>query len=424
MRTELQRPRGTQDVLAPESWRTERLRAIALGAALDYGFDLIETPIFEQSAVFLKVGESTDIVQHERYVFTDQGGVELTLRPEGTAAVARAYVENGLAQAPQPVRLCYWGPMFRRERPQAGRYRQHTQFGAELLGADAPAADAEIMLLATAVVSRAGLVNPVLRANSIGCSVCRPRFRDALIAYYTDRQAEICEDCRVRLRQNPLRLLDCKRDVGVRAGAPDIATYWCEACRSHFLRVVELVGAAGTSVVRDPHLVRGMDYYTRTVFEVGHPALGEGVALFGGGRYDGLVAALDGPEVPAVGFGMGVERLLSALGDRLSAPPAAPVYCAHLPGAEHEAFRLAEELRRLGVPARVDLLDRSLRAQMKDASRRAAVAVLVGGEEWARGQVTLRNLANGEQTTIDRDSLPEALAEQFGRTRAHQERTE
>lgn len=381
------------------------MRRIAFHLARRYRFDPIETPIFEQSAVFLRVGENTDIVQHERYAFVDAGGVDLTLRPEGTAGVARAFVENGLANAPQPVRLCYWGPMFRRERPQAGRYRQHTQFGAELYGSPAPAADAEVILLATAIVSAAGLENPEVRINSIGCSECRPAYREALIAYFTARRDELCEDCQNRLQRNPLRLLDCKVDVAIRQSAPDIADFWCDACRAHQDAVTRLVSDGGRPIRRDPFLVRGLDYYHRTVFEVGHPSLGDSVALFGGGRYDGLTQSLDGPSVPAVGFGMGIERILQAVGERLPMSPAASVYVAHLPGFEADAFILAEALRRDGIAAESDVIGRSLKAQLKDASRRARWAVIAGGEEWQAGQAAVRDLENGTQQAVARGRL-------------------
>lgn len=402
---EFQSPKGTRDVLAPESWQMEIMRRIAFDVAQGYGYDPLETPIFERSAVFLRVGETTDIVQHERYQFIDAGGDDLTLRPEGTAAVARAYIENGLAQAPQPVRLAYWGPMFRRENPQAGRYRQHTQFGVELYGSDKPEADVEVMLLATTVVERAGLSHPSIRVNSIGCATCRPRYREALIAYYRDHVAQLCEDCRTRLEQNPLRLLDCKRDVAVREDAPDLAEFWCEECRQHMDTVMTLAGASGRTIARDPHLVRGLDYYTRTVFEVGHPSIGDQMALFGGGRYDGLAATMGGPDAPAVGFGMGIERLLSALPEPLSVPAAPRIYVAHLPGLELEAAVLAESLRQAGFAAEADILRRSLKAQLKDAGRRAATVLIVGGREWANGLIVVRDLASGGQTEIPRDRL-------------------
>ena len=378
--------------------------------ATRYGFEPMETPIFERSPVFLRVGEATDIVQHERYRFTDAGGDDLTLRPEGTAAVARAYIENGLSMAPQPVRLFYWGPMFRRENPQAERYRQHTQFGVELYGSPGPPADAEVIALATAAVEAVGLRGPVVRVNSIGCDVCRPAYRDALVHYYRGRQAELCADCHARLDKNPLRLLDCKVDVAIRAQAPDLAEFWCDACRAHYQAVEALVVGAGRDIRRDPHLVRGLDYYTRTVFEVGHPQLGTGVALFGGGRYDGLTGGMGAPAVPAVGFGMGVERMLSAVREHFRVPSVARVYVAHLPGFETTAWRLAEDLRQAGFCAESDLLNRSLKAQLKDAGRRARFALLVGGREWDNGLVVARDLTTGTQETVPRDQVAVYLA--------------
>lgn len=406
---ELQRPKGTRDVLPPESWRVERMRRLAVDTATRYGFEPIETPILEQTPVFLRVGESTDIVLHERYRFTDAGGDDLTLRPEGTAAVARAYVENGLYNAPQPLRLFYWGPMFRREKPQAERYRQHTQFGAEVYGSPQPAADADVMLLATAVVEGVGLHHPVIRVNSIGCAVCRPRYRQALLGYYGDRRADLCPDCQERLERNPLRVLDCKVDVAIRQEAPDIADFWCDECRRHLQEVTELVKEAGGDIRRDAHLVRGLDYYTRTVFEVGHPQFGDGVALFGGGRYDGLAQGYGGPAAPAVGFGMGIERILSAVRDTFLAVPVDRLYIAHLPGFQKPAFLLAERLRRQGFNAEGDLVGRSLKAQLKEAARRARIVLIVGGEEWDNGFIVARNLQTGTQDTVPREKLDEYL---------------
>ncbi|AUW94078.1 histidine--tRNA ligase [Sulfobacillus thermotolerans] len=406
MRQELQRPRGTQDILAPISSRMEQLRRIAIDTATRYGYDLLETPIFEQSAVFLRVGESTDIVQHERYTFTDVGGVDLTLRPEGTAAVARAYVENGMANKPQPVRLCYYGPMFRREKPEALRYRQHTQFGAELYGSTQPEADAEVILLACATVEAMGLPAPLVRLNSIGCSVCRPQYRASLLEYYHSHEEELCADCQSRLETNPLRLLDCKVDIDIRDRAPDIKDYWCADCAAHYAELVALLEASGRTVVRDPFLVRGLDYYTRTVFEIAHPSLGNRAALFGGGRYDGLATTLDGPETtPAVGFGMGMERILSVLEDK-NLTPERRIYVAHIPGSEADAFVLAEHLRQEGFPIDTDLLRRSLKAQLRDASKRSNIVIIVGGDEWAQfKQVTVKDLAQNEQRTMPVEDL-------------------
>lgn len=391
-----QRPRGTQDILPAEAARVERLRRLVSTVARLYGYGAIETPVFEQTAVFVDgVGNGTDIVQHERYSFVDTGGVALTLRPEGTAAVARAYVEHGLSAWPKPVRLYYWAPMFRRERPQKGRYRQHQQYGFELYGSPEPAADAEVLLVARRLLERVGLTPQVL-VNSIGCDVCRPGYRAALVSYFRERWGNLCEDCQRRAMENPLRVLDCKRDREIARGAPDIADFWCDACRAHQDAVMALVADQGISVVRDPSLVRGLDYYYRTVFEVHDPSLGAQSTVLGGGRYDGLTARVGGAPVPAVGFAGGVERLLMAAGSAVAEDPAPRAYVAQV-GAGGEAWRVGEMLRDAGIPTEVDLMARSLKAQMKEAGRRADVVVLAGGAEWAAGRVGVKRLSNGRE---------------------------
>jgi histidyl-tRNA synthetase len=403
-----QRPSGTQDILPGESERFERLRRLFLEVATRYGYRQIETPVFEQTAVFVEgVGTTTDIVQHERYTFEDAGGISLTLRPEGTAAIARAYTEHGMAAWPQPVRLCYWMPMFRRERPQAGRYRQHWQYGAELWGSAEPAADAEVIRLAVRLLTLAG-ETPVVRVNSIGCDTCRPAYREALVAYYRARREVLCEDCQARLEKNPLRLLDCKRDRALAEAAPDFADYWCDGCRAHLARLFELLEPGGVPVTRDPRLVRGLDYYTRTVFEVDDKQLGAQSTILGGGRYDGLNARFEGPPVPAVGFAGGVERLLLALGERFAARPRPGVYVARV-GSEREAAAVAEMLRDAGIPVETDVMGRSLKAQMKDAARRATWVVLAGGREAESGAVTVRDLINARESLVPLTALVEWL---------------
>ena len=410
MRAEFRKPRGTQDILSPVSQKMEQIRHIALDCAQRFGYLLVETPVFEQTPVFLRVGESTDIVQHERYSFTDNGGVDLTLRPEGTAAIARAYVENGMYNQPQPVRMCYYGPMFRRERPSAMRYRQHTQFGAELYGSVQPEADAEVILLACAVVEQIGLADPVIRLNSIGCAECRPAYREALILYYQQRHDQLCQDCQKRMNTNPLRLLDCKIDVAIRERAPDIAAFWCEDCATHYRDLTQLLTSCGRQVSREPFLVRGLDYYNRTVFEINHPSMGSQVALFGGGRYDGLATTLDGPKsTPAVGFGMGIERILSAMEENFDLPFMSRIYVAHLPGFEGPSLVLAEQLRHEGFAAESDLMNRSLKAQLRDAGRQSGVVVIVVGREWEQGEVGVKWLENGVQMTVKREELSDLL---------------
>jgi histidyl-tRNA synthetase len=409
MEERFRRPRGTADILPPDSERFEQLRRLVRETAGLYGYREIQTPVFEQTAVFVEgVGEATDVVQHERYTFVDAGGTSLTLRPEGTAAVARAYVEHGMGAWPQPVRLFYWQPMFRRERPQQGRYRQHLQYGVELFGSAAPQADAEVVAVAVRILQRAGQ-QPVVHLNSMGCDDCRPAYREALVGYYRGHRAELCDDCQIRLEQNPLRLLDCKRDVALKDGAPDIADFWCPACAEHQRQLMALLKDLGVGAERDRLLVRGLDYYYRTVFEVHDPRLGAQSTLRGGGRYDGLTSRFGGPPTPAVGFAGGAERLVLVAGAALDRPERPRVYVAQV-GGGHEAFSVAEDLRRRGVAAESDVLGRSLKAQMKEAGRRARWAVLVGGSEWVAGQVPVRDLATGATDVVNRADLPEVLA--------------
>lgn len=412
-----QMPRGTRDVLMPESGQLEALRRLALTWAMRFGYALIETPIFEHSGVFLRIGGSTDIVQHESYRFVDAGGDDLTLRPEGTAAVARAYVQHAWQNVAQPVRICYVGPMFRRERPEAGRYRQHTQFGVELYGSEEPLADVDVILLATQIVRAAGLPEPIVRINSIGCAVCRPAYRDAVIGYYRNQTDKLCEDCRVRLVQNPLRVLDCKVDRDLRQWVPDLANFWCANCRDQIHQVMDVLKLAGQPVQRDPYLVRGLDYYVRTVFEIGHPSLTDQVALFGGGRYDGLVGEFGGPAVPAVGFGMGLERLLSALPMPVGASDPTLAYVAHAPGYHEAAYRLALDLRCAGFVVDADLVGRSLKSQLRDAARRAPLVIIVGSQQDTEGSVTVRQLDSGQEVAIKRDSLL-AYLQDYGQSTA------
>ncbi len=403
-----QRPRGTQDILPDDAARVEYLRRLVSSVAQLYGYGRIETPVFEQTAVFVDgVGDGTDIVQHERYSFVDAGGVALTLRPEGTAAVARAYVENGLSAWPKPVRLYYWAPMFRRERPQKGRYRQHQQYGFELYGSPEPSADAEVLLVARRLLAGVGLVPQVL-VNSLGCEVCRPGYRAALVAYFEKHGPDLCEDCQRRAAANPLRVLDCKQDRTIAQGAPDIADFWCVACRAHQDAVMALVADQGLSVVREPSLVRGLDYYYRTVFEVHDSSLGAQSTVLGGGRYDGLTARVGGAPVPAVGFAGGVERLLMAAGRRIPGEGVPRAYVAQV-GPGREAWRVAELLRDAAIPTEVDLMARSLKAQMKEASRRAAVVVLAGGQEWEAGRVAVRGLRDGRESEVPLGGLADVV---------------
>jgi histidyl-tRNA synthetase len=399
-------PRGVADVLPQAAGAWQRLEAVARDVFRRYGFAEIRTPMFEATELFLRsVGEDTDIVAKEMYTFVDRGGRSVTLRPEGTAGVVRAYLEHGMNAGPQPVKLCYVSaPMFRYDRPEAGRYRQFHQMGVEVLGAAAPAADAEVIAAAHALIADAGLPDAAVRLNSVGDAACRPAYRERLRDHYRPHLEALCPDCRVRFDRNPLRLLDCKQPqcAPFIASAPTLADALCDACRAHLDEVQALLTAARIPFRLDPGIVRGLDYYTRTVFEVVHPTLG---ALCGGGRYDGLVEELGGPPTPAVGFALGVERLLLALGERgVEAPAQAPevfVACA-AEELRQEAFRTAMAWRGQGVAAEVDLLGRSFRAQMRHADRLGARFVaVVGRSEVERGTVTVRDMGAGTQEEVE-----------------------
>jgi histidyl-tRNA synthetase len=397
---------GTQDILPDEQpyWRFVE-QTVAEVARL-YGYQKIVTPTFEETAVFQRgVGAGTDIVEKEMYSFEDRGGESLTLRPEGTAGVVRAYLEHGLFMKPQPVKLYYIEPMFRYERQQRGRYREFNQFGFEALGETDPAVDAEIIGLLMQVYARLGLRDLELHLNSIGDRICRPRYVQALVDYYRPLYDELCQDCKVRFNKNPLRLLDCKerQDQPKIAGAPKITEYLDEACAAHFAEVRRLLDAEGVAYVIDPLLVRGLDYYSRTAFEV-MPVAGAArrqSVVGAGGRYDGLAELLGGRATPGIGFAAGMERVIELMQEQKIQPPAAPAPLAYVAyvGAEAkaEAVRLAAELRRAGVGTALALGDRTLKAQMKQANASGArFALLLGEGELERGEVTVRDLAAPE----------------------------
>jgi histidyl-tRNA synthetase len=398
---------GTQDIL-PEVqpyWRFVE-QTVAEVMRL-YGYQRIVTPTFEETAVFQRsVGEGTDIVEKEMYSFEDRGGERLTLRPEGTAGVVRAYLEHGMFMKPQPVKLYYLRlPMFRYERQQRGRYREHNQFGCEALGETDAAVDAEIIGLLMQVYRALGLRGIDLHLNSVGDRVCRPRYVQALVEYYQPLYNDLCQDCRVRFNKNPLRLLDCKeaRDQPKIASAPKILDYLCEACGAHFAEVRRLLEAEGIPYIVDPLLVRGLDYYTRTAFEA-VPQVGasrrQGV-VGGGGRYDGLAELLGGRPTPGIGFGAGIERIIELMKEQGIQPPEEPgplAYVAYMGSeAKAEAMRLTAELRRAGVATLLALGDRTLKAQMKQANASGArYALLIGDGELERGEVTVRDLTAPE----------------------------
>lgn len=411
-------PRGTSDILPKDqAYWTAVGRATARVAQL-YGYQRIDTPTFEESGLFVRtIGEETDIVEKEVYSLEDRSGDKLTLRPEGTAPVCRAYVEHGMHTLPQPVRLWYFADIFRYERPQAGRYRQHHQFGVEAIGDPDAALDAEVIEMAWQLYADLGLTGLALNLNSIGCDKCRPRYLESLQAYYTQHKESMCSDCKRRLSKNPLRLLDCKKPtcVPLTEQAPKSQDYLCEECAAHFAQLRRYLEALGLPYVLNHRLVRGLDYYTKTVFEIAPE--GEVLAqatVGGGGRYDKLIEQLGGPPTPAVGFATGLERLIINMKNQNIEAPASQtsaVYVAHVgrEGKDH-ALKLASRLRRAGVNSVLSLGDRKLKAQLRHANALGARhAVIIGEEEISSGAVVVRDMARGEQDSVPVDNVIDVL---------------
>ena len=405
----INRPRGTNDILPGESEKWQAVEALLRTIAAEYGFRELRTPIFEETELFARgVGDTTDIVQKEMYTFDDHGGRSITLRPENTASACRAYLENKLYGAVQPVKLFYIGPMFRYEKPQAGRFRQFHQFGLEIFGTAAAAADAEIIAFAWDLYHRLGIRDLRLRLNSVGCPACRPAYREALQDYFRPYLDRLCPSCRERFFRNPLRILDCKSEICREIGkdAPSIIDYLCEDCSSHFAQVKQLLTAADIPYTLDTRMVRGLDYYTKTAFEIEVAKIGAQAAVCGGGRYDGLIEELGGGHIPGVGFALGIERIFSALasqGDDIETEQNLDVYLVVAGGADAAslAFRVADQLRRAGVSCELDYGEKGFKAQMKAANRLgAAYAAIVGEDEVKAGSVTVKNMENGEQAAI------------------------
>ena len=418
--TKFQTPRGTRDIL-PDEWPYwAKIESVVADLTRRYGYRRIVTPMFEDTGLFVRgVGEGTDIVDKEMYTFEDRGGSRLTLRPEGTAPAARAYLEHGMRMLPQPVKLYYLAPNFRYERPQAGRYRQHHQFGVEAFGELDPSLDAEVIDLALAFYRGLGVSNLALQINSIGCPKCRPVYLERLTAYYRDRMTEVCDDCKRRIEINPLRLLDCKvrSCQPVIEGAPQIADFLCEECTAHFNGLKGHLAALDIGYSINPRLVRGLDYYTKTIFELWAEGIGAQSAVGGGGRYDGLMEALGGPATPGIGFGLGLERAILTMKEQGIAPDAAPPADAFVVAAGEAARErvvgLVQALRRVGLAAVFAHADRSLKAQMRGANASGARRVVILGEdEVARGVAAVKDLASGQQAEV----ALEGLAAYLGKT--------
>ena len=411
-----QAPRGTFDQLPDDQpyWDFAREKMAETAAAFGYG--RIETPTFEDAALFERgVGSTTDIVEKETYTFQDRGGDSLTLRAEGTAPVCRAYIQHGMASAAQPVRMFYICPVFRYERPQSGRYRQHTQFGIEIIGEADASADAEVIEVGWRCLEAVGLSGLTLSINSIGDAACRPAYVERLRESYSARRGEICEDCSRRIDRNALRLLDCKnaRCQPFVEDAPASADHLCAACESHWEDLRRFLSDIGIEYEVNHRLVRGLDYYTRTVFEISPPEEGRMVTLVGGGRYDGLIEALGGAATPGIGFGMGFERVILNMKRQGAPPPAdgrARVMVAHVGDAAKSAgARLASDLRRAGVSATL-APSRGLRAQMRYAAGNGFThAAILGEDELAKGVAALRDLRESSQTEVALENLPAAV---------------
>jgi len=410
--------RGTKDITPDEVYKWHYVEAIAKEVFERFGFREIRTPIFEHTELFIKgTGETTDIVQKEMYTFEDKGGRSLTLRPEGTPPIVRSYLENNLFADMPVTKLYYMGPMFRYERPQAGRFRQHQQIGAEILGSASPYFDAELISMYLHFVSKLGIKDIELHLNSVGCAECKPNYNNALKAYAKEHFDEICETCRDRFERNPLRMLDCKVEScrKIFAHGPVMQDYLCDDCRDHQNIVVESLNMMGLPHEINPFLVRGLDYYTKTVFEVTARGLGSQDAIAGGGRYDNLIEQMGGKPTPALGFGCGQNRLIATMEAQetpFSDPPKPMVYIACLSDkAYSKAFEIAYLLRQKGVATEVDFDSRSLRSQMKTANKLDANYVaMMGEDEMDQGVVTLRDMASGEQETVDFQIVVEILA--------------
>ena len=410
-------PRGTTDILPEEQayWRYVEQKAVDICQL--YGYERIDSPIFEEAGLFTRsVGQGTDIVEKEMYTFADKGGNQITLRPEGTAPVCRAYLEHGLHNLPQPVKLYYIASIFRYERPQAGRYRQHYQFGYEAIGDDDPALDAEVIDMAWQFFLSLNLRHLTLQLNSIGCRQCRPAYLSALKAYYADHKEGLCPDCKTRLKRNPLRLLDCKKPSCQKAAnaAPRSADHLCPGCATHFNQLREYLNLLGIPFEVNHRLVRGLDYYTRTVFEIQPESGGAQSTIGGGGRYDDLIEELGGKPTPAIGLAAGIERIILNLKKQavsIPPPPKPRVFVACIgEEARVEAIKLASRLRQAGIGTLLATGSRSLKAQLRQANNLGIPhAVIVGEEEVKSGTVILRDMANARQETVLPDELPQIL---------------
>ncbi len=405
--------KGTKDVLPSESYKNQYIEATCLGVAENFGYKEMRTPVFEHTELFQRgVGDTTDVVQKEMYTFDDKGGRSITLRPEGTAGAARAFLENGLSNEALPQKICYLTSCYRYEKPQAGRLREFHQFGIECFGATSPLADAEMISLAKQIFDELGVKDLHLELNSIGCPECRAEYHKALKEYFSQYKDKLCDTCNDRLERNPMRILDCKSPVcsEIAKGAPVVLDYLCDECREHFQKVKSYLDAANIEYIVNPQIVRGLDYYTKTVFEFVSDAIGSQGTVCGGGRYDGLLEELGGQHTPSLGFAMGLERLqlvMEAQGCNFPEPSRPDLFIVAMgEKATLKAVEIAKDMRDEGFSVVYDLNGRSLRAQMKYADKLGTkFNVVIGDNEVDNKVVTLKDMATGESSEINLDTF-------------------
>ncbi len=411
--------KGTNDVLPADSHIWQFVEEKMLETAAFYGFKEIRVPVFEHTEVFLRsVGDTTDVVQKEMYTFDDKGGRSITLRPELTAGVIRSAIENGLVNGALPVKVCYIGGCYRYEKPQAGRLREFHQFGVECIGATAPNADAEVIALAGQVLDTIGIKKISLEINSIGCPECRKAYHAALKEYFSANIDELCGTCKDRLERNPMRILDCKSPVcsEIASKAPVVIDYLCDDCRDHFEAVKKHLTAMGMSYTVNPHIVRGLDYYTRTVFEFVSGDIGAQSTVCGGGRYDGLISQMGGPATASLGFGMGIERLMLILKNQEIELPEAKrtdLYIAALgEAAQLKASELCAALRKEGYSVQTDICSRGLKAQMKFADKIGAkFSMVLGEDEISASRAKLKDMSDGSERQVNLNEIVEDFGE-------------
>lgn len=413
--------KGVQDILPPDTFEWQRVESLSREIFSHYGFQEIRPPIIESTALFVRsIGETTDIVEKEMYTFPDKAGRSITLRPEGTAPVVRAYVEHHLYNLPSPQKFFYSGPMFRYERPQKGRFRQFYQIGVEAFGSGAPELDGEILSMLKVLLERLGLKGLNFEVNSIGDGKCRPSYKKALTDFFSDRRGDLCPDCQRRYEFNPLRILDCKveRCIEIRKGAPLVTDFLCSECREHFDSVLSLLRMLDVPYVINPNMVRGLDYYTRTTFEVTSEHLGAQKAVAAGGRYDGLVEEFGGPPTPAMGFAIGMERLTTLLKENTGVPSPSPDLFIATIGkkAVVEGVLMAGRFRSMGLWAEVGYDGSSLRSQLRKADRLSTRYVfIIGEDELSSGRIKWKNLKDGSQGEAEMGKIDEFVFSIFSR---------